>query len=161
METTRADRGKGRLRRIALPLLAGVLALAGLALQERPHPAEPDVPAATVARGYSIPTIDLSGRLERRAVVDREDGQYLGHPTTVLLEDGRTILAVYPKGHGAGPIVMKMSRDGGLTWSGRLPVPENWATSKETPTIHRVTGPSGEKRLLLFSGLYPARLAVS
>jgi len=50
-------------------------------------------------------------------VVDREEGQYLGHPTTVLLEDGKTILTIYPKGHGRGEIVYKRSTDGGLTWS--------------------------------------------
>jgi hypothetical protein len=71
------------------------------------------------------------------------------------------VIAVYPKGHGAGPIVMKMSRDGGASWGPRLPVPENWSTSMETPTIHRVFGPAGEKRLILFSGLYPARLSSS
>ena len=93
--------------------------------------------------------------------MDREEGQYLGHPTTVLLEDGKTIVAVYPKGHGRGAIVLKRSTDGGLTWSDRLPTPENWATSKETPTIHRVVDPQGKKRLILFSGLYPIRMAVS
>jgi hypothetical protein len=56
---------------------------------------------------------------------------------------------------------MKRSTDGGLTWSDRLPVPENWATSLETPTIHRVVGPDGAKRLIVWSGLYPARLSVS
>ena len=105
--------------------------------------------------------VDLSGQLSRQIVVDREPGQYLGHPTTVLLEDGRTIIAVYPKGHGRGPIVMKRSSNGGLTWSDRLAVPENWATSLETPTIHRTVDPSGKKRLILFSGLYPARIAIS
>jgi len=114
-----------------------------------------------VSRGYSIPLIDLSARTERQVVVDREAGQYLGHPTTVLLEDGRTMIAVYPKGHGRGAIVMKRSSDGGQTWSGRLPVPENWATSLETPTIHRVAGPNGTKRLIVWSGLYPARLSSS
>ena len=48
-----------------------------------------------------------------------------------------------------------------LTWSARLKTPENWATSKEVPTIHRVIDPAGKKRLIMFSGLYPARLAVS
>jgi len=94
-------------------------------------------------------------------IVDREAGQYLGHPTTVLLEDGRTMIAVYPKGHGRGAIVMKRSTDGGLSWSERLPVPENWATSLEVPTIYRVVDPQGVKRLIMFSGLYPIRLAVS
>ncbi|MDZ7400136.1 MAG: glycoside hydrolase [candidate division KSB1 bacterium] len=109
----------------------------------------------------TIPTIDLTHQNHRQIIVDKESGQYLGHPTTVLLEDGKTIIAVYPKGHGRGPIVMKKSTDGGLTWSERLPVPENWATSLETPTIHRVIDPRGKKRLILFSGLYPARMAVS
>jgi hypothetical protein len=113
-------------------------------------------------RGYSIPLVDLDGDEGRHVVVDREEGQYLGHVSTQLLEDGKTILAVYPKGHGRGPIVYKRSTDGGRTWSDRLPTPENWATSREVPTIHRVIDPkSGAKRLIVWSGLYPARLAVS
>lgn len=108
-----------------------------------------------------IPVIDLDQETFRQVVVDREEGQYLGHPTTVLLEDGKTILTVYPKGHGKGAIVYKRSTDGGLTWSERLPVPESWATSLEVPTIHRVVDAEGNKRLIVFSGLYPARLAYS
>jgi hypothetical protein len=112
-------------------------------------------------RGYSVPLIDLAGETHRQVVVDREAGQYLGHPTTVLLEDNKTIIAVYPKGHGRGAIVMKKSTDTGLTWSDRLPVPDNWSTSKEVPTIYRVIDPQGVKRLIMFSGLYPIRMAVS
>ena len=113
-------------------------------------------------RGYTIPLIDLSADAMRQIVVDREPGQYLGHVTTVLLEDGRTILAVYPKGHGRGAIVYKRSDDGGLTWSERLPVPENWSTSLEVPTLFRVIDPTdGHRRLIMFSGLYPIRMAVS
>jgi len=148
-----------RRQRVVL-ILGGALAavlIAGCAACARK--AEP--PAAAVSRGYSIPLVDLAADAARQTVVDREPGQYLGHPTTVLLEDGTTMLAVYPKGHGRGAIVMKRSPDGGLTWSDRQPVPENWATSLETPTIHRVVGPDGTKRLIVWSGLYPARLAVS
>ncbi len=112
-------------------------------------------------RGYSIPLIDLASDIQRQTIVDREPGKYLGHPTTVLLEDGRTILCVYPQGHGRGPILFKKSTDGGATWSDRLPTPENWASSLETPTIHRVVAHDGRKRLILFSGLYPIRMSVS
>lgn len=111
--------------------------------------------------GYTIPIVDISDEKERQVIVDREEGQYLGHPTTVLLEDNKTMICVYPKGHGRGAIVMKRSTDGGLTWSDRLPTPENWATSKEVPTIHRVIDKQGVKRLIMFSGLYPIRMAVS
>jgi len=44
-------------------------------------------------RGYTIPLVDLAGQTHRQVVVDREPGQYLGHPTTVLLEDGKTIIS--------------------------------------------------------------------
>lgn len=113
------------------------------------------------SRGYSIPLIDLAHERHRQVVVEKEPGQYLGHPTTVLLEDGKTMIAVYPKGHGRGAIVMKKSADGGLTWSDRLAVPENWATSKEVPTLYRLVDPQGTKRLIMFSGLYPIRMAIS
>jgi hypothetical protein len=112
-------------------------------------------------RPFSIPTIDLNDQKERQVVVDREEGQYLGHPTTLLLEDGKTILCVYPKGHGRGAILYKRSTDGGKTWSERLPTPKSWETSLETPTLHRVIDASGKKRIILFSGLYPVRMAVS
>lgn len=114
-----------------------------------------------LSAGYSIPIVDISKKTSHQTIVDREPGQYLGHPSTVLLEDGRTILCVYPKGHGRGAIVLKRSRDSGRTWSERQPVPDNWATSLETPTIHRVVDSSGRKRLIVWSGLFPARLAVS
>ncbi|MEJ6570745.1 MAG: sialidase family protein, partial [Akkermansiaceae bacterium] len=113
------------------------------------------------SQAEDLPFIDLANEKERQVVVDREKGQYLGHVTTCLLDDNKTILAVYPKGHGRGAIIYKRSTDGGKTWSERLPTPATWATSKEVPTLHRMTGPDGKKRIIMFSGLYPVRKAVS
>ncbi|HON09067.1 MAG TPA: sialidase family protein, partial [Verrucomicrobiota bacterium] len=109
----------------------------------------------------AIIRIDLNEEKSLQTVVDREHQQYLGHPSTCLLEDGKTILCVYPKGHGRGDIIYKRSTDGGLTWSKRLPTPKSWETSKETPTIHRIIDSTGKKRLILWSGLYPARFSIS
>lgn len=119
------------------------------------------MPGLAQDTAFTIPIIDWNDQTERQVVVDREKGQYLGHPTTLLLEDGKTILCVYPKGHGKGPILYKKSSDGGRTWSDRLSTPKSWETSLETPTIHRVVDAKGKARVILFSGLYPVRLAVS
>jgi hypothetical protein len=110
---------------------------------------------------FKLPFIDLSNQTFRQIIVDKEAGQYLGHPTTVLLEDNKTMIAVYPKGHGRGAIVMKKSTDTGFTWSDRLSVPDNWSTSQEVPTVYRIIDEKGIKRLIVFSGLYPIRMAVS
>ena len=118
-------------------------------------------PPRTQSYEYSIPTIDLSHETHRQVVVDREAGQYLGHPTTLLLEDNKTMLIVYPKGHGKGGIVYKRSKDGGKTWSERLPTPSSWVTSREVPTLHRIIDKQGKKRIVMFSGLYPIRMSVS
>lgn len=121
---------------------------------------------SSLSLGQELPvsfptTIDLNNEVDRQVVVDREPGQYLGHPTTCLLEDGKTMLCVYPKGHGRGGIVYKRSQDGGRTWSSRLPTPKSWETSREVPTLHRVIDAQGTKRIIMWSGLYPARLAVT
>jgi hypothetical protein len=113
------------------------------------------------ASANEITYIDLAREKHRQVIVDREKGQYLGHPTTALLDDGKTVLCVYPKGHGRGPIVYKRSTDGGRTWSERLPTPASWASSREVPTLFRVKDAAGKKRIIMFSGLYPIRMAVS
>jgi hypothetical protein len=91
----------------------------------------------TLAPGYTIP------------IVDREKGQYLGQPTTVLLSDQTALLNVDPKGHGRGAIVHKRSYDAGLTWGGVL------AHASSHRRCER------QEALIMFSGLYPIRMAVS
>jgi len=121
-----------------------------------PPPALPTQP-----RAYTIPTLDLAKETWRQVIVERTPGQYLGHPTTVLMPDGKTIFATYPLGHGGPAAVLKKSTDGGLTWSERLPVPDNWATATNCPCIHRLVGPDGVARLFVFEGNGDMRQAVS
>jgi hypothetical protein len=105
--------------------------------------------------------LDFAAETARQVVVDHIPDRYLGHVSTVLLEDGRTILCAYPEGHGKGPIVLRRSSDGGRSWSARLPTPASFATSLETPTLFRVRDGDGKAALLLWSGLHPARLSRS
>ena len=98
-----------------------------------------------VKKKNSIQALDLTNQTHRQIIVDREEGQYLGHPTTCLLEDGKTMLCVYPKGHGRGAIVYKRSTDGGLTWSERLPTPEELGYQQGSPYSAPGRGCRGEK----------------
>ena len=43
--------------------------------------------AQTFETYLRIPVVDLDQDLFRQVIVDKEPGQYLGHPTTLLLED--------------------------------------------------------------------------
>ena len=103
--------------------------------------------------GYDIPFIDLSKDKDRQVLVDKEEGVYLGHPSTVLMDDKKTMYIVYPKGHGVGPIVLKKSEDSGLTWSERLETPVSWNNSEETPIIYKIKKPNGISRIEMISGM--------
>jgi len=107
--------------------------------------------AFTPPRGYSLPIIDLSKETHRQVIIDKVPGQYLGHPNTVLLRDNKTVLVVYPLGHAGPSTVLRKSTDGGLTWSERLPVPDNWANTTNCPYLHRLTGVDGVERLIVLS----------
>ncbi len=106
-------------------------------------------PEYPIAQMGGVSQVDLTAEVGRQVVVDRDSTQYLGHPSTLLLEDGKTILAVYPEGHGRGPIVYKRSTDGGRTWSDRLAVPASWTTSQEVPTLFRTVDADGVKRIIM------------
>lgn len=151
------SRFKTVLPRIAA--IVAVLVTVQMSAAQTTRPAKTTAPASQPA--FTIPLIDLSGEKNRQVIVERIPGQYLGHPTTVLMGDGRTIYVTYPLGHGGPSAVLKKSTDGGLTWSPRLDVPDNWKTASNCPCIHRLTGPDGIERLFVFEGLGAMRQSMS
>jgi hypothetical protein len=97
--------------------------------------------------------VDLSEDTDRQIVIAAgAEDLYQGHPTTVLMPDGRTIFCVWCINHGghAGP--MARSGDGGLSWD-RLDdrLPEGYATHQNCPSIYRLVDLSGKERLWVFS----------
>lgn len=88
----------------------------------------------------------------KQIVIDREDGVYLGQPDSILLDDDKTILTVYPNGHGFGEALLSKSTDGGLTWEKRVPANETWKNSEETPTIYKLDLIDGTQKLISISG---------
>lgn len=107
-----------------------------------------DVPSSNHVPQYNLPTKHLSV-IEKSPGTDR---QYLGQPDMVMLDDVETLITVYPIGHGAGPIVMQVSKDAGETWHEKTDTPKSWKESSETPTIYKLNFRSGQTKLLLISG---------
>lgn len=120
--------------------------------------ADPAAPVAAVKtqRLPFPPTVDLSGERERHVIVAQGTAElYQGHPTTVLLPDGKTMYCVWTYNHGGPCGPLKRSDDGGRTWSELLPVPDNWKTVRNCPAIYRLTDPAGAARLVVFGGQGP------
>ena len=111
---------------------------------------------------YKIPELDLSVMpkelegseyeyLYKLSVVD-DTNDYMAHPDSVLLKNA-DILTVYPKGHGKGAVLNKVSKDNGVSWDSSVEnTPVSWEKSLETPTVYRLEFSDGTPdKLILIS----------
>lgn len=124
---------------------------------------------------FSIPQIDLNERADLQLEVARDTAEYFGHPSSVLLDDGRTMTMMYLNGHAYGEPRWQRSYDGGLTWSGHLSLPGQWyqvpdyrdpairrkTPFSEVPTLYRFPEIPGVDRVCMYTGRYPSRYALS
>ena len=97
--------------------------------------------------------VDLSGDNARQVLIAAgTETTYQGHPTTLLLPDGKTLFCVWSINHGGSAGPMARSDDAGLTWT-RLDdsLPPGFATHQNCPSIYRLLDPAGRPHLWVFS----------
>ena len=100
-----------------------------------------------------LPVADISGWGRRQTVIAAGTCEvYQGHPTTVLMPDGRTLFAVWTLEHGGACGPAARSDDGGRTWT-RIDdlFPACYKTHRNCPSIYRIVAPDGRARLMIFT----------
>jgi hypothetical protein len=124
------------------------------------------VPGYAAIPPLTLPTVDISGDTNRHVIIAQGTKDlYHGHPSTVLLPDGKTMFCVWSLNHGWGEPLLKRSDDAGKTWTD-VGVPGDWnfwlkATRRPhstlggkarswLPVIHHLTDPQGRARLVIF-----------
>ena len=97
--------------------------------------------------------IDISNETDRHVIIAAgTEDIYQGHPTTLLMPDGKTMFCVWTYNHGGPCGPMARSDDGGLTWT-RIDdlMPEEFTKHENCPSIYRLVDPAGVERLWVFS----------
>ena len=97
------------------------------------------------------PLLDLSSHTEMQTIISDGRTTYQGHPTTVLMPDGKTLFCVWTIGHGGPCGPLKKSTDGGRSWSGLLPTPANWRDHVNCPTIWHLPTMEAPLRLVVYA----------
>jgi hypothetical protein len=111
------------------------------------------LPVIAAAQGdrCNLPWADISWQSSRQVVVAAgTPDNYNGHPTTVLMEDGRTMVCAWSEGHGGKAAYLGFSYDGGLTWHNSA-APKEWEGLINCPSLYRLTDKQGKERLFCFA----------
>lgn len=100
----------------------------------------------------SLKIVNFIGKTQKIIVAEGDDVNYQAHPTSVILDDNKTIFTVWNTGHGgnAGPIAK--STDGGLTWK-RIDdsVPNAYKLFQNCPSIYKIKDKNGKQRIIVFA----------
>lgn len=137
-------------------MIAVMVVLAGVTPRQNVDATDHRIAAqnANAADGANrLPVVDISRETNRHVVIARGTAKiYQGHPTTLLMPDGKTMFCVWTLGHGGPCGPMARSNDGGRTWI-RLDdaIPPEYKKHRNCPSIYRMTAPDGKERLWVFS----------
>ena len=105
-----------------------------------------------VVKPVKMVTLDISSKKDYQVIIAQgTQNLYNGHPTTVMLDDKKTIFCTWSKDHGGPSEFIAKSTDAGLTWD-KLTTPEDWKTTSNCPSIYKLEDPKGKQRLMIFSG---------
>lgn len=100
----------------------------------------------------NMPWVDISSLKSKQIVIAQGTKDlYNGHPTTVMLDDNKTMYCVWTNGHGGRVAFLAVSGDGGLTWK-QQQIPEDWSKTANCPSIYKLTDKEGKERLMIFAG---------
>ena len=111
------------------------------------------LPAVAGAQGTgpNLPWADLSGQKERQVVIAAGTPElYNGHPTTLLMDDGKTMVCTWSLNHGGPAAFIGWSHDGGVTWQ-NTPAPKEWEGLINCPSIYQLADKAGKKRIFVFA----------
>lgn len=99
----------------------------------------------------NLPVLDLSSDTARHQVIARGTKElYNGHPTTVMLDDNKTIFCTWSYNHGGKAGLLAKSTDAGLSWQ-MMDTPKDWETTSNCPSIYELEDKKGKKRLMVFT----------
>ncbi|MCL2745148.1 MAG: hypothetical protein FWE67_14990, partial [Planctomycetaceae bacterium] len=113
----------------------------------------PDLLVTVIKERPDLPLLDISQDTARHTVIAAGTEEvYQGHPTSVLMPDGKTIFVVWCINHGGAAGPMAKSTDGGETWV-RLDkkLPEGFKKHMNCPSIYRMVDAAGKERIFVFS----------
>lgn len=99
-----------------------------------------------------LPWVDLSHHKDKHVVIAKgTETLYNGHPTTVMLDDNKTIYCTWSYNHGGKLGFLSVSKDAGITWNS-MSVPSDWEKAKNCPSIYNLKDSLGVERLMIFAG---------
>ena len=101
----------------------------------------------------SLPIVDISSESNRHVIIaEGTEEVFQGHPTTLLMPDGKTVFCVWNYNHGGHCGPMARSDNGGRTWQ-RIDdrLPKGFALHSNCPSIYRMVDVDNKERLWVFS----------